>query len=441
MKILQVNTADIGGGAEMVAHDLLDAYRGRGQTAWLAVGVKQSQRSDVLEIPIHGYGGTAKTPLNSVREMLRRKRGRVPGAGPVERFLGRLSNRNRLQDWWHGREEFQFPGSRALLQLPPEAPDIVHCHNLHGWYFDLRFLPELSHRVPVVLTLHDAWLLTGHCAFFRDCPRWKEGCGQCPHLHAYPAIRRDASRENQQRKRDILRASRIFVSSPARWLIDCARQAGVAAEQYKVIPNGVDLNTFRPGEQREARRRLNLPERARIVLFVASSRKNLYKDFPTLEQAMDLVAERGKVPGLLLVCLGGGETAVTSGKTRNVPFVKNDPGAVACYYRACDIYAHAAHAETSPRSIIEAMACGKPVVATDVGGVGELVQDGETGWLVDEGDARGMAEKIERVLVDDTMCSDMSDAAARRGKVYDLDRQVDAYLNWYQEIVKRARAR
>jgi glycosyltransferase involved in cell wall biosynthesis len=92
-----------------------------------------------------------------------------------------------------GREDFHFPGTWCLLNLPPKRPDIVHCHNLHGGYFDLRVLPWLSREVPVVLTLHDAWLLSDHCAHSFDCEKWKESCGSCPDLTIPPSIRRDAT--------------------------------------------------------------------------------------------------------------------------------------------------------------------------------------------------------------------------------------------------------
>jgi len=51
-----------------------------------------------------------------------------------------------------GREDFNFPGTHQLLRLLPGRPDIVHAHNLHGGYFDLRFLVPLSHQVPLILT-------------------------------------------------------------------------------------------------------------------------------------------------------------------------------------------------------------------------------------------------------------------------------------------------
>ena len=83
----------------------------------------------------------------------------------------------------------EFPGSHRVLDVTPAPPDILHCHNLHGEYFDLRILPELTRRLPVVLTLHDAWLLGGGCAHSVDCDRWRDDCGDCAQADLYSGSR------------------------------------------------------------------------------------------------------------------------------------------------------------------------------------------------------------------------------------------------------------
>ena len=88
-----------------------------------------------------------------------------------------------------GREDFDFLYSKHLLELTGSRPDLVHCQNLHGGYFDLRVLAEISHQVPLFLTLHDCWSFTGHCAHSFDCERWQTGCGSCPYLSNPPAVR------------------------------------------------------------------------------------------------------------------------------------------------------------------------------------------------------------------------------------------------------------
>ncbi len=106
---------------------------------------------------------------------------------------GRCAIRGVLLDTLRGREDFRFPASHRVLELPPRPPDVLHLHNLHGGYFDLRVLPELSARQPTVVTMHDEWLYTGHCAYTLDSERWLDGVRivPAPRLLSRAARRRD----------------------------------------------------------------------------------------------------------------------------------------------------------------------------------------------------------------------------------------------------------
>ncbi|HEU0302961.1 MAG TPA: glycosyltransferase, partial [Gaiellaceae bacterium] len=127
--VFQVNSSDVGGGAEAVALSLHRAYRERDVEAWLAVGFRRGDDEGVLAI---GDGRSRRS--RALRD---------PGV---------------LLDVARGREDFRFPASHRVLGLPPAPPDVLHLHNLHGGYFDLRALPELAARQPTVVTMHDEWL-------------------------------------------------------------------------------------------------------------------------------------------------------------------------------------------------------------------------------------------------------------------------------------------
>jgi glycosyltransferase involved in cell wall biosynthesis len=436
MNILQVSTADRGGGAEGSARNLFLTYRDRGHGSWLAVGRKYGDDPNVLEIPRVRPPNPRGVILGALAELARRQEQRVPWARRLARIFDRLADKARWQAWHEGREEFAFAGSHRLLDLPPVKPDLVHCHNLHGWYFDLRVLPKIAARVPVVLNLRDAWLLTGHCAYPCDCPRWAEGCGHCPDLVRYPGVHRDATALNRANKNSILSQGRFFVTAPAQWLLDAARESTLpAAAEYRLIPNGIDLSLFTPGDRAAARERLGLPA-GPLVLFAASSRKNVYKDPDTMFATIREVAERR--PDACFVCLGQATPPDELGAARviAVPFQGN-PAAVADYYRAADVFVHTARAEAFGKTATEAMACGTPVVATAVGGLRDQILDGETGFLAPLGDATGHARAVLRLLDEGPLLDACRAGAARRGAEFGLDRQVDSYLEWYREILSR----
>jgi glycosyltransferase involved in cell wall biosynthesis len=443
MNILQVSTAHQGGGAAKVPCDLFQAYRRQGHRSMLAVGyLRGSDQADpdLFEIPNNRFRSWWSRLWYAIPTSLQRKQMR--GETRVRNALLPLAEPHRALNRFRGYEDFDFPATRNLLNLAPAYPDIVHCHNLHGDYFDLTALSELSQRVPVVLTLHDMWLFTGHCAYAIDCDRWRIGCGRCPDLKTHPATPRDATAHNWQRKRDIFSRSHLYVATPCRWLMGCLGQSILEAVDYRVIPYGVDLSVFHPGDQHRARMALDLPQGARILLSVGSrTQENRYKDYATVESAIRTIA--GEIIGkddVIFVSLGGRRDRVSRigrCEVRHYAF-RGEQECVAKFYQAADVFLHAANADTFPNTVLESLACGLPVVGTSVGGIPEQVEDGSTGFLVPRGDVSGMASRVLHLLNDDSvrqaMAQRATDVARQR---FDLARQTKDYLAWYQEIVGR----
>ena len=432
MKILQINTADKGGGAEGSAFNLFRRYREAGHTSWLAVGTKYSDDKDVIEIPRLPEKGVANAAFFRLANLARTldKRG-FKGMRRLARLLDRHANPLRLHDWQQGREEYDFPGCRQLLDVLPTQPDIIHCHNLHGWYFDLRLLPELSSRIPVILNMRDTWLLTGHCAYFMECENWRHGCGNCPDLASYPAIRKDATAENWLAKRDIYSRSCLYVTAPSQWLIDQAKASMLNAIEYKVIPNGIDTTVFKPDNRSAARERLQLPSTAKIAMFATASAKNLFKDPQTLCKALHILADR--MPELHFLCVGTDLKELRDLPNLHQLHYVSSPAKMADCYRAANLFIHTARAEAFGKTVTEAMACGTPVVATAVGGITEQVVNGKTGLLSAPGDATELAQNTLTLLTN--LSDDMRTACASHASHYSLDAQVHAFLSWYEEIV------
>jgi glycosyltransferase involved in cell wall biosynthesis len=325
-------------------------------------------------------------------------------------------------------------------------------------------LSGLSQGVPLVLTLHDAWLLSGHCAHSFACERWKIGCGKCPDLTLYPAIARDATAYNWRRKRKIFSKSRIYVATPSHWLMGKVKQSILTEgiEQARVIPYGIDLDVFRAGSKDEARAILALPHDSDIVLFTANRiRRNIFKDYETMREAMARVS--ACVVDRPLIFLAVGETApaerIGRGEVRFVPYQK-DPAVMARYYQAADVYLHGAKVDTFPNAVLEALACGTSVIGSAVGGIPEQVKgldlvcatsngarlntyalDQATGLLVEPGDAEAMARAIKLLFADTSLRLRLGQNAARDARErFDLQRETADFLSWYQEILSERSA-
>lgn len=441
--ILQVNAVEMTGGASRVAWNLHRAYGKRGLRSWMAVGRRETDDPSVFQITNEQARGQWARNLLRIARKVETKSTDISGAWLLSRILRLTAEPIRAWDLWQGVEDFRYPDSRQVLELPPVMPDIVHCHNLHGNYFDLRALPCLNHVVPIVLTLHDAWLLGGHCAHSFDCEKWKTGCGHCPDLSIYPRLWRDRTARNWLIKNGIYSRCRLYIATPSRWLMDKVQQSMLmqAALECRVIANGVDLEVFRPSDKLGARRSLGLPPSARILVFVSQAvRRSRWRDYGLLEETVRRLArESPEGQPMIVICWGdvGEPRRFGRAEIRFLPF--EDKGAeISSYFQAADIYLHPAKVDTFPNAILEALACGTPVVATAVGGIPEQVDDGVTGFLIPSGDAEAMAARVNQLLTDNELRQKIGVQAVEYARSrFSLDQQADSYLSWYKEILHR----
>ena len=454
--ILQTSTSDVGGGAERSASNLFRAYRLLGHESWLAVGRKDTDLADIVEVPNDKYRNKWVRFWNRFLTERDSRIARIRGLGRVAGMVRDIGQPQRLIREQCGVEDFDFPGTRHLLELLPRKPDILHCHNLHGGYFDLRQLPAISNAVPTVMNVHDGWLLSGHCALSLDCDKWMAGCGGCPDLGLYPAIRRDATSYNWSRKKRIMHHSKFHVTTPSKWMMDMVDKSIVASSiiDARVIPNGVDTDTFFPDSRLDARKRLGLPLDSTILMIASLGlRHNVWKDYDTIHGAMMRLGKVWTGSRLLLLVVGeaGREEDVDNATIRYIPYQK-DATVLADYYRAANLYIHAAKVESFGITLIEARACGTPVVATAVGGIPEHVKSLQwsglpstlksfalaeaTGVLVASGDGEALASAVLEILKQSEIINVLQDNGIRTVREsYSLRVQAQSFLNWFDEIL------
>lgn len=440
MEIVQVNAQDVAGGAERIAVMLDVGLKKRGIGAQLLVGKKWSSGSTARELP-----------NDSRSKRWHAFWDRIQNGATRRNWFGIPRIASAIKDLAYpgavvGRENFHFPQSRRLLSYCDPLPDILHFHNLHGDYFDLRYLAQLSHKVPVVITLHDSWMLTGHCGHSVDCDRWQTGCGSCPDLTIYPSIRRDATHYNWRRKASIFAASRLHIVTPSEWLLNRVNKSMLwpAVVSAQTIPNGVDLKVFHPRCKFASRQELGISQDAKVILFAANGiRANPFKDFATLRSGLEILGKTSPFP-ILALAVGDQPHRETIGSVelRFVAFEK-DPAVMASYYNSSDVYVHAARVDTFPNSVLEAMACGVPVVASNVGGIPEQVislehgADHATGILVPAGNADAISSAILQLIGDDDLRQQLGKNAAVVAKQqFSLEQQTSRYVSLYEMILR-----
>jgi glycosyltransferase involved in cell wall biosynthesis len=184
------------------------------------------------------------------------------------------------------------------------------------------------------------------------------------------------------------------------------RETGLDASRVSSVPTGVDLAKFTPGDRAAARERLRLPQDAFLVGIVATLRswKGHRYLVDAVAQALRSDSRSGPRPRWTLAIVGDGPgadnlraqvAALGIGAQVRMPGNQDD---VVPWLQALDVFALPSYAnEGVPQAIMQAMACGVPVVSTAAGAIGELVQDGDTGLVVPTRDAGALREALARL--------------------------------------------
>ena len=221
----------------------------------------------------------------------------------------------------------------------------------------------------------------------------------------------------------------------------------VAPASVAVIPCGVDMARFRPRDKGQARADLSLPPAAPTLLFVGRLQPS--KGIDTLLHAAAVI--RRDYPDVYVLVVGGGlddrdeqETAElhrlrTLGDglgLRNVHYVKAQPQEkLAQYYAAADVFVMPSHYESFGMVVLEAMACGTPVVASEVGGLASTVIHGDSGLLVPPGDWRAFAQAISRLLASPHLQRAMRRAGPERARAFAWPHIVENNVRLYRRLI------
>lgn len=364
MKVLQINSVCGRGSTGRIVVALHDALHARGEACRVIYG----RGAHPSEVNAHRIG----TPLST----------------GMHAALSRVTDR---QGFYSAR-----PTRQLIAEIKRLRPDLIHLHNLHGYYLNLpilfRFLQQSA--IPIIWTLHDCWPLTGHCAYFdvAGCDKWKTCCQECPQKREYPASYvLDSSRRNYDDKRELLTSlTKLTLVTPSDWLARLISESFLRPFPVKVIRNGVDQTQFKPTPS-TFRADQGLDDRF-IVLGVASpwtARKGL-KDFVALANLLG--------PRYAIVLVGVADEATQAGLPDEIIAIPrtHTPQDLAAIYSAADIFFNPTYEDNYPTTNIEALSCGTPVITYNTGGSPESIEDG-LGFVVPKGDLQQVAQRITHV--------------------------------------------
>ena len=404
----------------------------------MAVGHKASQREEILKVDNDGHRNNVYRLVRGLKHYSLANQ--IPVVPRIFASLEEYAEPIRFLRNYLGCEDFVYPGSNNILRNIPWEPDVIHIHSLHSGFFDLRYLAELSQHYPVFLTLHDCWMLTGHCAYPYDCSRWKDACGKCPYLTRSIAINKDASSYNLRRKKDIYSRSKLYVSAPSNWLSGMVRDSVLQAGSLNVrtVPNGVDSRIFKYKDKYEARDLIGEKRDDFIILFIGNNATiNPAKGFGVMQKVVETLST-STMKNITLLVLGDSfeERRYNNIRVKGCGWISSLED-VASYHQASDLYVHFAIAENFPTVILEAMSCGKPVLASNIGGIPEQIVEGETGYLFENNEIKEISNRIISLVDDTAEMKRMGDNALKIAQEkYTLKRMAKDYINWFEEVLE-----
>ena len=413
MKILLLSTSDISGGAFIAAYRLLKGLQQSGVQAQMLV---QSKKSD--DYSVIGPQTKRQKVFSKIRPII--------DSIPVR--------------FYKQRKKIIF--SPAIIpdniskKVQNINPDIVHLHWIAGGFIKIESLAKINK--PIIWTLHDMWAFTGGCHNDGDCGKYIKNCGHCPILGSNN--QKDISYKIYERKKRSWKNLDLTIVTVSSWLSKCAKKSSLFYKtRIEVIPNGIDLNRFKPIDKNIARDILFLPKDKKLILFGALSvLSNKKKGFPLLKEALKKLSSKEN-KDIELVIFGSSKPRNEENLGLKTHYLGrlNDEITLALVYSAADVMIVPSIQEAFCQTASESLACGTPVVAFGITGLLDIVEHQKNGYLAKPFDTEDLAYGIKWVLEDTIRCKQLSQNA--REKVvneFDIIKIAKRYENLYENVLK-----
>lgn len=310
-------------------------------------------------------------------------------------------------------------------------PDVIHLHNIHGYYLNVELLFKYLRRCgkPILWSFYDCWSFTGHCAHFdyNGCDKWKEGCQNCRFKANYPKSLLDRSKQNYEKKRRLFTGiPNLQLIVPSKWMASMVSQSYMKEYPCHVLPNGIDIGQFSPlpGDVKET---YGIEDK-NLVLGVSS----VWQKMKGLEHINSLAQSLPKEKYAILLVGGGEDKEPIDPAILRISHT--DSVAELCrIYTAADVFINPTLQETQGLTTVEAFACGTPAVVFNAGGAAECVDD-TCGIIVPKDDTKALQEAVIRVCEESPFTRE---ACRAKAETYDKNTCYKAFLTLYEALTEK----
>jgi glycosyltransferase involved in cell wall biosynthesis len=416
MKTLLINSSDIIGGAARAAYRLHKGLKNIGVTSEMLVQEKLSDDSTIVAPRVRLDQGIARSKLTFE-------------ALPLKFY------KNLNTDIF----SIQWLPDRVITKVNEINPDIINLHWISGGFLQIETLAKLNR--PLVWTLHDMWPFTGGCHYSGECDRYTKSCGSCTQLGSNNNW--DLSRWVWRRKIEAWKKLNLTIVTPSSWLAQCARSSSLFQDlRIEVIPNGVDVQIYRPIERSVARKLLNLPGDKQLILFgslrATSDRR---KGFQMLQPALQELSKFGWKDKIEVVIFGASQpdNPPDFGFKGHYFGALNDDLSLAVLYSASDVFVLPSIEENLANTVMEAIACGIPCVAFNIGGTRDMIEHQKNGYLAQPYKTEDLAQGITWILENQERHQKLSNYARQKTEQeFSCEIQASQYVSLFQDILEES---
>lgn len=315
------------------------------------------------------------------------------------------------------------------------SADIIHLQLLHALpFFNLLNIPYISRKHPTLWTMHDPWLLSGHCVHPLDCDRWLTGCGNCPDLALPIPAKRDATSFMSKMKDWIMHHSALTLIVTSSWMqrrVSCSPI--VSHLPTKFIPFGVDRSVFLPKDKVSCRVRFQIPPDAHVLMF-RNAPKYIYKGTEYVIKALDLLSLHKTTYLITLDSPHGLDSLRHKYRLVELGWI-NDRDLLVDAFNAADLFLMPSIAETFGMMAVESMACGTPVIVFEGTSLPDVIRAPRGGISVPFADYKALCEAIHKLLDKPEYLQSLSKTAL--GLVeeeYTIELYVKRHLDLYESL-------
>jgi len=272
--------------------------------------------------------------------------------------------------------------------------DVINLHWVNYGVWSQKLMCLLAKlKKPIVWTMHDMWPFTGGCHCDENCGRYSKACGTCPVLQSNDV--NDISAKSLSIKSKLYAQNNITFVGPSRWMTESANNSAVIRNNNLScvnIGNPISGDEFIPRDKNECFKLIRLNTKKKVILFGAvNATSDRNKGFENLKKALSKL-DRSKY---LLLIFGGNIKGDFAGfETVSTGFISDDLH-LSLIYNVADVFVAPSFQDNLPNTVMEALCCGVPVAAFNIGGMPDMIIPGENGYLAGPYDCDDLAGGIK----------------------------------------------